>query len=546
MKRILLLLVLTFIAASPQFIYAAPDLKHITTEIISTQPYLSGNDVHITHTLNNSDEGDPVTIHFQIHDKDGIHLEEYDYIIENTIIEQDTSQFFDASFQMPIGEYVLNIAVTSPDLITDYLMVPDAASFEVVARSPVAEDPEIEIAKEVDTIRPVIKLIESAQVLVEYGDTFTDPFVEAVDDRDGDITDDVVTIGTIDTSKSGKQIISYFVEDAAGNGAIPVIRTVYVSNQPVKEVTVVKEETVPQIAVIDSLVPQDSLELENVVEGEVDGGFEIEAEFEPATLKVGDVGEIEIEVENKDAIAKDYVLYMFLEDEDKNFISNDNYFVDQSISASGEKEYAFTWLNNEKPGIYSMWAEIKNSDWSGDPENAGCTCLHKQMVGQITVEEGGPEETGNSLYRFWSESFRGHFFTTSLNEAEGLKNNPNWTYEGTLSQKTVNKSLLTDEQIRELDVKPVYRFWSAQFKHHFYTISETEKNTLIQNSSDWAYESVAYYAFAQRQMDTTAVHRFWSPSYKGHFFTTSETEKDSLIENDPNWVYEGIAWYMQK
>ena len=40
-----------------------------------------------------------------------------------------------------------------------------------------------------------------------------------------------------------------------------------------------------------------------------------------------------------------------------------------------------------------------------------------------------------------------------------------------------------------------------------------------------------------------SVFRFYSKNYKGHFFTIDETEKDDLIANNPNWKYEGIAFY---
>jgi hypothetical protein len=45
------------------------------------------------------------------------------------------------------------------------------------------------------------------------------------------------------------------------------------------------------------------------------------------------------------------------------------------------------------------------------------------------------------------------------------------------------------------NVKPVYRFWSEKYKHHFYTISEGEKQTVIDNYDDdiWKYEGISWY-----------------------------------------------------
>ncbi|MEA3357530.1 MAG: hypothetical protein U9Q67_03780, partial [Patescibacteria group bacterium] len=43
--------------------------------------------------------------------------------------------------------------------------------------------------------------------------------------------------------------------------------------------------------------------------------------------------------------------------------------------------------------------------------------------------------------------------------------------------------------------RPVYRFWSDAYLGHFYTSSEAEKNGVINNYPDnvWRYEGVAYY-----------------------------------------------------
>lgn len=46
--------------------------------------------------------------------------------------------------------------------------------------------------------------------------------------------------------------------------------------------------------------------------------------------------------------------------------------------------------------------------------------------------------------------------------------------------------------------------------------------------------------------DVIEIYRFWSALFRGHFYTISVAERDSLIANDPNWVYEGLAWYVPR
>jgi len=95
---------------------------------------------------------------------------------------------------------------------------------------------------------------------------------------------------------------------------------------------------------------------------------------------------------------------------------------------------------------------------------------------------------------------------------------------------------------------PVYRFWSDSLHGHFYTISRAERDDLINDPAHvWTYEGVAYYAYAQDQQGAglLPVYRFWSNVLGAHFYTISEAEKDKLLAYPAAWfwTYEGIAWH---
>ncbi|MCA9386834.1 peptidoglycan DD-metalloendopeptidase family protein [Candidatus Dojkabacteria bacterium] len=107
-------------------------------------------------------------------------------------------------------------------------------------------------------------------------------------------------------------------------------------------------------------------------------------------------------------------------------------------------------------------------------------------------------------------------------------------------------------------LKPVYRFYSPVDGGHFYTISEEEKNKVINNmSSNWTYEKVAFYAYepildedgnevegVTYPAGTLPVYRFWSPTGLGHFYTINDKEKSNVINNmSNNWTYEKVAFY---
>jgi len=82
---------------------------------------------------------------------------------------------------------------------------------------------------------------------------------------------------------------------------------------------------------------------------------------------------------------------------------------------------------------------------------------------------------------------------------------------------------------------------------HFYTISEQEKDMVIRDYAyTWTYEGVAFYAYPPGQQPAGAlpVYRFWSEVGSRHFYTISEQEKQMIVDQYAYfWGLEGIAWY---
>jgi hypothetical protein len=154
----------------------------------------------------------------------------------------------------------------------------------------------------------------------------------------------------------------------------------------------------------------------------------------------------------------------------------------------------------------------------------------------------GPWVAKTAVYRFWSPIFSRHFYTISEWEKQNMIDLYSyfWTLEGI--------AFYTLPDGDEPGSLPVYRFWSPSLSAHFYTISEDERDTLIRDFPDvWGYEGVAFYGYppdAPQPAGTSPVFRFWSPTYTCHFYTISEAERDYLAANfSAVWTYEGIAWY---
>ena len=96
-------------------------------------------------------------------------------------------------------------------------------------------------------------------------------------------------------------------------------------------------------------------------------------------------------------------------------------------------------------------------------------------------------------------------------------------------------------------LQPVYRFWSPVEGRHFYTSSESERDALLQESSDgsWHYETVAFYAFgeAARPPDAVPVYRFHSRQHGYSWVIQDPKQAGSIPEGDVS--LDAIAWYVQ-
>jgi hypothetical protein len=190
----------------------------------------------------------------------------------------------------------------------------------------------------------------------------------------------------------------------------------------------------------------------------------------------------------------------------------------------------FSWTPTESqgPGSYNLTVRVTDN---GTPN------LHAEEAITITVLH----ISGSPVYRFWSPGSSQHFYTIRAAERDKLIDNYSnvWTYEG------VAYYAFTDGS--QPEVAPIYRFWSGTLNGHFYTMNAAERDKLINNFSHvWTYEGVAFYAYAEgfQPVGTRAIHRFWSRTLNTHFFTISQTERNKLINLYSDvWTYEGVAWY---
>lgn len=145
------------------------------------------------------------------------------------------------------------------------------------------------------------------------------------------------------------------------------------------------------------------------------------------------------------------------------------------------------------------------------------------------------------VYRFWSSTERSHFFTSSADERDYvIANYPDevWNYEG-VAFKAVSAGARGGVA--------VYRFWSDRYGGHFYTTNESERDLVIARYDDdvWRYEGIAFYAYPSgSDLGERTVSRFWSPTFGHHFYSAdaAETAQVKRIYPPSIWTYEGALF----
>ena len=89
---------------------------------------------------------------------------------------------------------------------------------------------------------PLITLVGGAFVEIRFGTNYSDPGFAATDFVDGDLSDEVVRTGEVNTAIAGEYPIRYSVVDSAGNKAV-ALRTVRVVDAESPNLTGVLELT---------------------------------------------------------------------------------------------------------------------------------------------------------------------------------------------------------------------------------------------------------------------------------------------------------------
>ncbi|MCC0175409.1 hypothetical protein I4641_00240 [Waterburya agarophytonicola K14] len=151
---------------------------------------------------------------------------------------------------------------------------------------------------------------------------------------------------------------------------------------------------------------------------------------------------------------------------------------------------------------------------------------------------------GDLVYRFRETEAGTQFYTTSEVERDSIIDNlPNYQFEG--------ESFIGAPNSAENDITgvlPVYRFFNTSTGVHLYTASEIERDAVTANLPNYTPEGISYYGYESQVEGSTALYRFYNPGLDAHFYTPSIAERDQFLasaEYQPEGGEDGIAYYVQ-
>jgi len=149
----------------------------------------------------------------------------YGRIVNNGLALPQTVNFADGESSKVLALTPVDDSVYTGDTVVTITATDQAGV--LTAASATAQILEDETAPVSDTTKPVITLIGANPLLLANGDAYVDPGATVSDNVDAART--ITGTGTVNTALAGDYSVTYNASDAAGNAAIPVIRTVRVA-----------------------------------------------------------------------------------------------------------------------------------------------------------------------------------------------------------------------------------------------------------------------------------------------------------------------------
>lgn len=143
-----------------------------------------------------------------------------------------------------------------------------------------------------------------------------------------------------------------------------------------------------------------------------------------------------------------------------------------------------------------------------------------------------PEVFPGAVYRLFNTDTGVHLYTADVAERDSIiQNLSNYNYEG-----VAYFTAQSDGGV------PVYRFYEPNLDIYLYTASEAERDFILDNLPNHTLQGESFTVFESEVEGTVPVYRFFIPDSGAFFYTANEAERDA-VESLPNYTFEGVAFY---
>ncbi len=126
-----------------------------------------------------------------------------------------------------------------------------------------------------------------------------------------------------------------------------------------------------------------------------------------------------------------------------------------------------------------------------------------------------------------------HFYTISATERNQIIDQHGFQNEGIACYVFPQQTAKTT---------PLYRLLNAETNDHFYTTSQSARSEFI-SKKGYQNQGIACHVLSKKTKGATALYQLFSSKRNNHFYTTSVTERGRVIKND-GYQDEGIACYV--
>ena len=195
-------------------------------------------------------------------------------------------------------------------------------------------------------------------------------------------------------------------------------------------------------------------------------------------------------------------------------VDNDSGFGSPEINQIGISETTYTVTNHLPDNFYYWKVRAKLSDESYTAWSAPW-----QFTYQLPVYT---EPYWVPLYRLYNNDIHDHYYTTIPAHRDDYVQNKGYTYERI-------ECYISDRKFNDTNCGYLFHLWDKTDDIHFYTGSESEKDTKI--IEGFSYEGIVGFIYTQPFDWGVSLYRLFNSANSDYFLTVSEFERDYAIDN---------------